>query len=557
MLVGQHDTKAKQKQPINKKTILAYQEAFRKGKRAAKKFKIVLVGAEGAGKTSTACSLLGKEFQSQQPSTIGAAINTCTADRIFATKWKQIALDHQLKQIPQQLNQELKACMSKMTTKPVNPASSVQTEVDPSTHSKAGAQPHNLADENIPAELVTKVQEVVDTQEVDDGDVHIIILDLGGQEIYYHVHFLFLAQEDVVFLAFDASRNLDDPVVCRQRLTRFQKKAETRGMQTNIQMIEIMMQSVYSHCGKAVDGTIYISNRIPTIILIATHSNGLSLVQKNEIVSRIYQKFLGRPFMDHLPRLQSEAIFFVDNRVRDPEVFEALQNITLKAAAATIAEECPISYLQFEVDILKESQRRPVISKQEAFAIAEKAGLQDNLLEVLSHYTLKGTLLYYPEVKSLESEVFISPQEVSDMISSVISTHNCVPSTAKLQLACHRYDSYGLLEEAFLDDMLKRANRSKDKSKILGFLEKFHLAVEVLRDTKFDVEEECYVTPSSGRVFLIPSMMIYNREVVQAQKGDIILQYFFPDKFVPENVFNQLLVRTVSWCKIEQHHVHR
>ena len=553
--VAQDDSKGRQKSLINKRTVLAYQLALKNGKRRSNKFKIVLIGAEGAGKSSTAHSLLGKKFQPQQPSTVGAAVNTCTADRFFATKWKQIALEHQLEQLPKQFKHELKTCMSKF---PNEKQISDKDEEGSTMYSWKQRQPEHHPEEKIPDELATKVQEVVYTKEIHDGDVQIIILDLGGQEVYYHVHFLFLAQEDVVFLTFDASKDLDQPVICRQRLTRFQEKVKTRGMQTNIQTIEILMQSVYSHCGKTVDGKIYISNRIPTIILVATHCKNLSPQQKNIITKKIYQRFAGRPFMDHLPRSVSEAIFFVDNSDRDPQVFKALQEAALNAAAPTIAEECPISYLQFEVDILKQSQSRAVISKQEASTIAEKAGLQGNLMEVLNHYTLKGTLLYYPEVESLQNEVFVSPQEVSDMASSLISTHNCVPSSAHLQLACDRYDSFGLLEEDLLDDMLKSAGRYKDKSIILGFLKKFHLAVEVSRDTKFAEEEDYYETPKTGRVLLVPSMLIYNAEEVPVKrKGDIILIYFFPDRFVPENFFNQILVNTVSWCKLQGHHVHR
>ena len=566
MYVAQNERK--QNQSVNRKTVIAYQEAFKKGKRASNKFKIVLIGAEGAGKTSCAHSVLGKKFEPQQPSTVGAAINTCTADRIFAAKWKQTTVDYRLQQLPKQFKHELKSCMSELSTKePAVVQVSGEEEVELSRQGDADssekkAQPESqsecLLEENIPDELKAKVQEIVDTQEVHDGDVQIVILDLGGQEIYYHVHFLFLAQEDVIFLAFDASKDLDQPVIPRQRLTRFQEKVKTRGMQANIQTIEVLMQSVYSHCSKAVDGKIYISNRIPTIILIATHSKGLSLQQQNAIVTKIYQRFLGRPFMDHLPRSRNEAVFFVDNSERDPDVFEALQAVALKAAAPTIAEECPISYLQFEVEILKESQNKAVISKQEALAIAEKAGLQDNLMEVLNHCTLKGTLLYYPEVESLQNMVFVSPQEVSDMLSSVISTHNCEPSLANLQLACNRYDSYGLLEEDLLDDMLKTANRYKDKSTILGFLTKFHLAVEVSRDTKLAEEEESYNTPRGGSVFLVPSMLVYNPKAVPVtQKDEIILIYYFPDKFIPENVFNRVLVNLVSWCKLQGHHVHR
>ena len=554
--VAQNDSKGKQKNLINKRTVLAYQQALKNGKRRSNKFKIVLIGAEGAGKSSTAHSLLGKKFQPQQPSTVGAAVNTCTADRFFATKWKQIALEHQLDQLPKQFKHELKVCMSKLPNE--KPRLSDEEKVGSTMQSEKLPQPEHHAEEVIPDELATKVQEVVDTKEIHDGDVQIIILDLGGQEVYYHVHFLFLAQEDVVFLAFDASKDLDQPVICRQRLTRFQEKVKARGMQTNIQTIEILMQSVYSHCGKAVDGKVYISNRIPTIILVATHCKNLSPQQKNTITKKIFQRFAGRPFMDHLPRSLSEAIFFIDNSDRDPEVFKALQVAALNAAAPTIAEECPISYLQFEVDILKQSQSRAVISKQEASTIAEKAGLQGNLMEVLNHYTLKGTLLYYPEVESLQNEVFVSPQEVSDMVTSLISTHNCVPSSAGLQLACNRYDSFGLLEEDLLDDMLRSAGRYKDKSIILGFLERFHLAVEVSRDTKFAEEEEYYETPKTGRVLLVPSMLVYNAEEAPVKrKGDITLVYFFPDRFVPENFFNQVLVNTVSWCKLQGHHVHR
>ena len=552
----------KQEKPVNQWTVLAYQQALKNGKRSSNKFKIVLIGAEGAGKTSTGHSLLGEKFQLQQPSTVGADVNTCTADRFFATKWKKIPLEHQLKQLPKQFKHELNVCMSKLPTEEtVVEDFSTEQKMSSSLQSKKESQLDYFLEEKVSDELVAKVQEIVNTEEIHDEDVQIIILDLGGQEIYYHIHFLFLAPQDVVFLAFDASKNLDEPVICRQRFTRFQAKIKTRGMQTNIQTIEILMQSVYSHCGKLVGNKMYISNRIPTIILVATHCKGLSVQQKNTIGDKIFQRFAGKPFMDHLPRTTSDAIFFIDNSDRNPEVFEALQAVAMKAAAPTIAEECPVSYLQFELEILKMSQNKATISKHQASATAEKAGLQGNFIdEVLNHYTLKGTLLYYPEVELLKNEVFISPQEVSDMISTVISTHNCVPSSASLQLASDRYDTFGLLEEDLLDDMLKSAvpNRYKDKSIILGFLEKFDLAAEVPRDTKFEKENEFYEAPKTGRVFLVPSMLVYNPEEVAVKyKGDIILNYCFPDKFVPESFFNQVLVNTVSWSKLQGHFIHR
>ena len=503
-----------------------------------------MLGAEGAGKTSTVHSLLGKEFQPEQPSTVGAALNSCTIDRIYATEWKHTELQYQINQLPKQLNSEIRSFMSSLNK---------NVHKSKETFPQECAQTDNLSDE-----IKAEVQKVFENEKVSNDEVKIVILDLGGQEIYYEIHFLFLSQEDIVLLTFDASMPLDQPVTSRQRFTRFQEKVKTRGLQTNLQIMETLLQSVYSQCGVTVNSKVYISNRIPTIIVIGTHAKDLSLQQKKNIMLKFYKCFSGKPFMDHLPRSRNEAFFFVDNSARDPHAFAILKNITLKAAAATIAKECPISYLQFEVEILKISQTEASISKQKAMAIAEKAGLQNSVIEVLAYYTNKGTLLYYPEVESLQNEVFIAPQKVSDLISSIISTEYCEPSSAELQRVCDRYENFGILEESLADDILKNSGLYKDKNTIFGFLEKFNLAVEVFRDIKFTDEEESYITPNDGRVYLVPSLLRYNEtKMYTKHKQDIVIQYLFPDKFVSESMFNQMLVKTVSWCRQNGHHIQR
>ena len=106
--------------------------------------------------------------------------------------------------------------------------------------------------------------------------------------------------------------------------------------------------------------------------------------------------------------------------------------------------------------------------------------------------------------------------------------------------------------------MLKAANRSKDKTIILGFLHKFHLAVEVARETKFTDEDDFYTTPAEGSVYLVPSMLVYNEAKIYEQKpDDIVLLFCFPDEFIPEDAFNQVVVKTVAWSNQHGHHIQR
>ena len=525
---------------ITKRTVLAYQLAMKTGTRKSNQLKLVMLGAEGAGKTSSVQSLLNKKFNENQTSTVGANISCCLTDRIFVSKWQQIEIAAQLENLPKIHKSNVKKMIPKMSPK-------VDSEL-------VGSQ---KVEEVVPPQVAAHVQEVVNAEEVSDGDVRIVILDLGGQEIYYEVHFMFLAPEDIVLLTFDASKGLDQPVISRQRLDRFQEKVDTRGMQTNLEVLETLFQSVYSHCGSEVVG--YISNRIPTIIMLATHSGNLTAKQKKEIKLQFYKCFSSKPFFDHLPRRFEDAFYFIDNKFRDPVVFERVRQIVLQAANTVIEQECPISYLQFETKLLQASENKPIIGLQEAQNIAIAAGIQhDKLTEVLLHYCYKGVLLYYPDMAALQDEVFVHPQEVSDLVSSVISTHDCQPSSVVLNKSCRRYDTYGLLEERLLDDLLKRCGRLKQKETILALLQKFDLAVQVPVNTKYCDEDIDYDPPKNGQVFVVPSMLVYNRkETYQKQPGDIIVFFHYPDKFLSENIFNHVLVKTIIWCNEEGHHIHR
>ena len=521
---------------FKRKAALSYEEALSSGERAANQFKLLLVGPEGAGKTSTVGSLLGKLFQPNQPTTIGADLNKCTVDRILVSKWKETDMKEHLEVVTNQYNCEMKACMSQISRSSKFPLKSKSSPI----YSAAN---------------LVKARKVIESKSLGgSSNTKIIIYDVGGQEIYQIFRCLFLASEDIVFVVFKASIGLYGHVKNRQRETRFKQKVAAQGTLTNLQAIEIILNSIYSN---STDTDVQsISIRMPVIFLIATHSSCLSLEQKEDIKYTIYEKFSGRPFMDHLPQCRDDAIHFIDNADRDPKVFEHLKTVVMKAADCITKKKCPISYLEFESEILGLSLTKTSITTQEASEIASKCGIKSDMKYVLHHFHHKGILQYYSRVESLQNQVFISPQEISNNLSTVITTHNSMPSSAKLQKSCDRYETYGLLEEDLLDNLLINAKRFEKKNVLLGLLEYFDLAVKLPPNTKFIDEDPSYSTPKSGRLFLIPAMLTYNESKVhKKQEGDIVILFHFPDKFLPEAVFNRVLIKTVIWSYSNGHEI--
>ena len=518
---------------VDANLLIAYESAMREGSESSNQFKLVTLGAEGAGKTSSINTLLNLPFQSNQESTVGASVNSCTVDmHLTNSKWKEVTATFQIMKISKQYNKEIIAAVSSVPVKP------------------AGAT------KPISQKVIDEVNKIHASKEEmpKDGNIRIVIFDIGGQEVYYDVHFLFLAPEDVALLVFDCSKGLDDPVISRHRTGRFGEKIATRGMLSNIKTIELLMHSVYSRGQKAPEGSV--SHRLPVVIMLGAHAENLLDEEKEMIIQTIYQRFDGKPFLEHLPCLKKEAFHFLANSNPNPKSVEHLRLTVLKAAKIVITSKRPISYLKFESKILEKIQQAEVrLSRADAVDIARDVGVEGEKAvdALLQYFTSKGILLYYPGVNSLKNDIFISPQKVSDLVCAVITTHDCQPTTAKLQQSYRRYNQYALLEETLLNFILLQSNTSKDKQILLGLLDMFNLATEVPANTKFSHENG---SPKSGasKVFIVPSLLVYDNKVpYHKQEGDIVVQYYFPDEFLPESIFNQLLVKTIQWCCKHNH----
>ena len=136
------------------------------------------MGPHVAGKTSTVRSLLGKQFRPDQPSTVGANVSyvltSDTVDCIYTCDWEMSKFNQYIEILSARCNHELKLNMIKVLKE-------AQDLSENAAYDSAGLK-------------------VLQNESMPKDKTRIIIYDLGGQEIYYNIQFLFLASYDVIFL---------------------------------------------------------------------------------------------------------------------------------------------------------------------------------------------------------------------------------------------------------------------------------------------------------------------------------------------------------------------
>jgi len=76
-----------------------------------------------------------------------------------------------------------------------------------------------------------------------------------------------------VFLTFDASKDLNDPVIKRHRYAGDYSKYKTRKALTTLEATEIALHTIHSRCSSSDSHSI--SYSIPVVLMVATHSGNL------------------------------------------------------------------------------------------------------------------------------------------------------------------------------------------------------------------------------------------------------------------------------------------
>ena len=494
-------------------------------------------------------SLLGDKFEENTP-TEGADVDVCT---IFASKWSRV----NKKDIPKKL-QKMYHCKLKATAE-----IKISTEQKSSVAKAENKQQLLDSLPELPKAVQADLEQAKTAVLIDENGINAIIWDFAGQSVYYGLHSMFLKEDNVAIIVFDASQNLHDPVKGRDS---HEDQKSINPTTTGCESVCYWLKSIHSICRKDGASLGATSKFVPTVFLVATH---LDLIgdgeavekRKREIINQLIVALQGKPFAKHLAGIEDglekaleKNCFFISNKKRDQKVLDQLRSVLVEASQYIANKEHPVVYLNIEKSLL--SLCKAAITTGEFHSIANDSGFFATLQSTefkgaLAHFHSRGTILHFPQARSLKDVVVLSPDWLTKLFAYIIVAHP-YKTECDFFVQFNRLKNQGILEENFITYLVRKFNKEQGKfglalttEQAIDFAQQFGFIVEVSNNTYF-LEEKYQPPTSKKKTFIAPPMLPLelpkNVQLPKDHDPQARIVYFkFSEGFIPLMVYYQVL----------------
>ena len=252
--------------------------------------------------------------------------------------------------------------------------------------------------------------------------------------------------------------------------------------------------------------------------------------------------------------------------MQDPLVIGKIKRIIFKAASIT-KQSRPIRLVEMERKfmLLVHQDKMSVIDKSLAKEVAESCGLSctdQELVNVLNYFHQKGILLHFHRIPALSNMIILSPQWLAKLLTYVLTTLKCQPVGPPLALFVQKLQTTGLLEEELLEwsvqqFIMDEATKGNKMMKLVGsdianLLINFKLMANV---SNTSLAGQSSRAPGKN-LFLVPHLLP-KEELVNSKTFSYHFFYYFPAKFIPEHLVDQLIVKCAEWNRSKQYDILR
>lgn len=395
---------------------------------------------------------------------------------------------------------------------------------------------------------------------------YVNIWDFAGQQVFQHTHGIFISEEVVCLIVFDAGLALDELPERRYLNDRTPRR-------TVLETICYWMELISSRVSKPSTSASDLSILLPTFILVGTHTDKvfpeMYVAQGScygKFVPIFKKELVGKPFSGHIAGSknnqlfedESPSLYFICNKQwsRDTVVVNALKKTVMQAASIT-RKMRPTRYVEIErkLMLLSSQDQVGIIRFGELAQVAESCGLstdKEKLLKMTQYFHHKGALLHFHDVPSLSNIVILSPHWLAKLLTYVLTSLTCKPTDPVLVRYAERRQNEGLLEEELIHWSVEQFNKSENDSNqiianlrgipIIELFTKFQLIVDV---TQSSIASH---TPrgEGEKLFLVPHLLPFEA-VLSSKDFSFKFLYNFPAHFIPDNLVDQLIVKCAQW----------
>jgi len=356
---------------------------------------------------------------------------------------------------------------------------------------------------------------------------YINIWDFAGQAVFQHTHGVFVSEEVVCIIVFDASLELNEVPECRY-------PDDHTPRRTVLQTICYWMELISSRVSKPSTSDKDLSLHLPTFILVGTHTDKLAYdiyiardvafakfrpVFKSELTGKPFSKHIAGSKHNNLFEEGSPSLYFVCNKLlaRDSVVINALKQSVIQSASIT-RQLRPIRYVEVErkLMLLSTKENIYVIGMAELAKVAESCGLPSGdkeLLRLTQYFHHKGVLLHYHKVPSLVDTIILSPHWMAKLITFVLTSLTCHPTDLPLLAFAKKRQKEGLLEEELIDWSVDQFNKTQAANNriatdlrgvpVVDLFLKFLLIVDITQSSLANKKSRSL----GKRLFLVPHLL--------------------------------------------------
>ncbi|XP_071142193.1 uncharacterized protein [Mytilus edulis] len=540
----------------DKRSIDVYLKLLESGSEKKRDIRLVVVGKQGAGKTSLIRRLFGEEF-AEVTNTNGIEIHkikcklksddgiwnkldenyeeTQTHARLFKEyvgKLKdkrphQEPVESHINTPTTSVDKARKSETVSMQPEIMKPLEAAEPKLEPPAKRPVAPQQSNKSSDQAARDFETMLsaKSKVDVHDKEEYATF-LLWDFAGDEEFYHTHQTFMSQ-NAIYLVVTKLNEADNPNA--QALFR-------------LWIDSIHCYSRQEEENSTSDKTPLCDNN-PPVVIVGTWKDAVTSEKdkkKIEIACRKnLLKYTNELADDERGHIRLE--YFISNKDDECSVFQQIrQNIlSLAKGMKTWNKEYPLKFIQLEQQLQEKKKESPIISYQKIKDISI------NTLEPLSEKELKLFLEFHHELRALvyfkdhSDYIILDTQWLADAFKCIVTAEKFQASTTN-QKKWNEFYNTGKLNNEVLEDIFKKETTIlyDHKDYILNVMEKFDI---IIRPNQLEGADEnpFYYVPCMIKAE--PYCDIYKMFNVTEDIGKRSMWLCFKFRFLPPHVMNHLI----------------